>query len=197
MKYIIKESLAILVFVLIGMILIFAVVGIIYIVGGTSGPEIVTVIETEIVTDTIILPTKDYETIDLPEVCGSMKTYMDYRTITDRTSKQYYLQQLATTDADGFRRVNNYYLVAVGSYYSTQIGQELLIVLEDGKVLNAMVGDLKQDRHTDSSNRYVEGNGNIVEFIVDTDVLSKDSIRSGDVSRSGLSGRILRISEVK
>ena len=138
-----------------------------------------------------------YNTLELPtEATGEFKTYMDYRKITDKTSKQWNLQQLATTNEKGFRVFNGRYLVAVGSYYSKDVGKEMRITLEDGKKINVMIGDIKQDIHTDTNNQYVPVNGNIVEFIVDTDKLDPLTKKLGDVSNSGLEGSIIKIEEV-
>ena len=138
-----------------------------------------------------------YNTLELPtEATGEFKTYMDYRKITDKSSKQWALQQLATTNEKGFRVFNGKYLVAVGTYYSKDVGKEMRITLEDGKKINVMVGDIKQDIHTDKNNQYVPINGNIVEFIVDTDKLDPLTKKLGDVSNSGLEGKIIRIEEV-
>jgi len=139
----------------------------------------------------------NYELRELPkEATGEFKTYMDYRKITNKSSKQWALQQLAQTDENGFRVFNGKYLVAVGSYYATEVGKELRIALEDGTIFYAMVGDLKQDIHTDKNNQYVPANGNIVEFIVDTDKLDPLTKKLGDVSNSGLEGKIVMIEEV-
>ena len=138
-----------------------------------------------------------YNTLELPtEATGEFKTYMDYRKITNKSSKQWALQQLATTNEKGFRVFNGKYLVAIGTYYSKDVGKELRITLEDGTVFYAMVGDIKQDIHTDKNNQYVPVNGNIVEFIVDTDKLDPLTKKLGDVSNSGLEGKIVMIEEV-
>lgn len=138
-----------------------------------------------------------YNTLELPtEATGEFKTYMDYRKITDKTSKQWNLQQLATTNEKGFRVFNGRYLVAVGTYYATEVGKELRITLDNGFVFYAMVGDIKMDIHTDANNQYVPANGNIVEFIVDTDKLDPLTKKLGDVSNSGLEGKIVMIEEV-
>lgn len=128
---------------------------------------------------------------------GKFKSYMDYRTITNQSSKQWELQQQAETDEEGFRKYDGKYMVAVGSYYAKECGKELEITLDSGIVIEAIVSDLKQDRHTDESNMFVPKNGNIVEFIVDTKKLSKQSLKMGDVSYSGLPGSIISIKEVK
>lgn len=138
-----------------------------------------------------------YNILELPtEATGEFKTYMDYRKITDKSSKQWALQQLAETDENGFRVFNGKYLVAVGTYYSKDVGKEMRITLEDGKKINVIIGDIKQDIHTDKNNQYVPVNGNIVEFIVDTDKLDPLTKKLGDVSNSGLEGKIVMIEEV-
>ncbi len=138
-----------------------------------------------------------YNTLELPtEATGEFKTYMDYRKITDKTSKQWNLQQLATTNEKGFRVFNGRYLVAVGSYYANEVGKELKITLDNGFVFYAMVGDIKMDIHTDANNQYVPINGNIVEFIVDTDKLDPMTKKLGDVSNLGFEGKIVKIEEV-
>ena len=135
-----------------------------------------------------------YNELELPEEAdGKFKTYMDYRRITDKTSKQWKLQEQAWTEGRGFRKIGEHFLVAVGTFYADEVGKELLIEFEDGQQIKAIVGDIKQDRHTDSTNRYVPINGNIVEFIVDIEKLDPEVVRRGDVSWLGLNGRIKSI----
>ncbi len=136
--------------------------------------------------------------LDLPtEATGRFKTYMDYRTIINRNSKQWELQEQAWTEGRGFRKIGEHFLVAVGTFYAKEVGKELLIEFEDGEQIKAIVGDIKQDRHTDPTNRYVPINGNIVEFIVDTKKLDPEVVRRGDVSWLGLNGKIKSIWEVE
>lgn len=140
---------------------------------------------------------KNYVSRSLPsKATGRFKTYMDYRTITNKATKQWQLQQEATTDELGFRIHNDRYMVAVGSYYAKEAGIELRITLESGKTFVAVVGDLKKDRHTDARNQFVPSNGNIVEFIVDVDKIPLEARRLGDVSPLGLEGKIAKIEVV-
>ena len=139
-----------------------------------------------------------YNELDLPEEAdGRFKTYMDYRKITNKNSKQWKLQEQAWTEGRGFRKIGEHFLVAVGTFYADEVGKELLIEFEDGQQIKAIVGDIKQDKHTDSTNRYVPVNGNIVEFIVDVEKLDPEVIRRGDVSLLGLNGKITSIWEVE
>lgn len=135
-----------------------------------------------------------YILMGLPEDAdGSFKTYMDYKKITNKSSRQWHLQQLAYTDSEGFRKFNDSYLIAVGTYYADEIGKEFRVTLDSGIVFHAMVGDIKQDIHTDANNQYVTTNGNIVEFIVDVDKLDELTKKLGNVSNSGLEGSIIKI----
>lgn len=143
------------------------------------------------------LTDKRYESLPLPsQATGSFKTYMDYRAITNKTSKQWNLQQLAKTNEEGFRVFNGAYLVALGSAYASEIGDTFKITTSEGISFLAMAGDFKKDIHTDETNRYMKENGNIVEFIVDTEVLSKEAIKAGDVSVAGFNGAITKIEKI-
>lgn len=113
---------------------------------------------------------------------NTIKSYMDYRRITLKSSKQYRLQEsLAYTDENGLRMVNGRYCIAVGSYYTTTIGQYIDVELENGQVIRAILADCKADRHTDSTNR-INPNGSVIEFVVDTPHLESMAKRMGDIS---------------
>lgn len=151
-------------------------------------------LEQKIVTMPVYPDTADIWMPDMPT--GEFKTYMDYRTITRRDSAQYQLQQLAWTDADGFRRYEQYYLIALGTGFGSTIGQTYEITLSGGRVFLGMLGDVKADEHTDKSNRFIEMNGNIVEFIIDRKKMDADVLTGGDVSPLGFEGAIIRVLEV-
>ena len=139
------------------------------------------------------------ETVEmtLPEAtAGEFKSYMSYTSITNTESQQYKMQEEAWTNEDGFRVYNDKYMVAMGTYYAQECGEEFIITLEDGKEIEVVIGDIKQDAHTDYNNQYVEHNGNIVEFIVDMSVLDDTSKKMGDVSYSGLEGAIVKIEKI-
>ena len=130
----------------------------------------------------------------------SFKSYMDWGCITNTGSDQYKLQQKCVTDDNGLRRFGDDYVIALGSYYSTHIGDKFLITLSNGESFTAVVGDLKADRHTDSMHRYTpmsDGGKNIVEFIVDTDELDSKARRMGDISYiNGFSGNVEKVEKL-
>ena len=113
---------------------------------------------------------------------NTIKSYMDYRCITLTNSEQYKLQNsVAYTGDYGIRMVNGRYCVAVGSYYTTTIGQYIDIELANGKVIKGILADCKDDKHTDSTNR-INPNGSVVEFVVDTKALDSMAKKMGDIS---------------
>ena len=113
---------------------------------------------------------------------NTIKSYMDYRFISAKSSDQYRLQKsLGYTGNYGIRMVGERYCVAVGSYYTTTIGQYIDIELENGNVIQGILADCKDDAHTDETNR-INPNGSVVEFVVDTDVLDHTAKIMGDIS---------------
>lgn len=146
------------------------------------------------------------ETLDVPTCNTEFKTYMDYRCITDKTSAQYELQQFAWTDEDGFRRIGDDYIVAMGTYYAENVGDRFKITLDTDNEITVIIGDIKQDVHTDYFNQYtpiydengIFFSGNVLEFIVDIDVLPKKPRRLGTVSYfDNLKGNIKSIERIE
>lgn len=137
------------------------------------------------------------KTLPLPDVDTDFKTYMDYRTITDKASLQYELQQQAYTDSLGIRRIGNDVCVALGTGYAEGCGERFEITLDSGNTFTAVVGDIKADCHTDSTNRYVElweGSGDMVEFIVETEKLDKSVRLMGSIGEyEKYSGNVISI----
>ena len=84
--------------------------------------------------------TVEYVKLDVPShINTSFKTYMDYRTITNKNSDQYkWINTWGWHDWDGFMRANgeadlgitdNYYMIALGSFYGTKIGTKYRITI--------------------------------------------------------------------
>lgn len=123
--------------------------------------------------------------IKLPELEGynGKKTYEPYTTITSVNSWQYKLQQKAYTNEDGFRMINGRYMIATGSGVSHDIGRYIDIVLENGTVIPCVIGDAKDDAHTDQEFHIMTKKSHCVsEFLVDTSVMNPDLQLSGNMS---------------
>lgn len=109
------------------------------------------------------------------------KTYERYGKITAYTAGD--LQDIATTDENGFRKLDDRYMVAIGSAFNTEIGQYFDLVLENGTVIPCIMGDLKADVHTDATHTFTSASKCATEFIVDTKMIPKDIKQAGDVSK--------------
>ena len=80
--------------------------------------------------------------------------------------------------------VEGRYCIALGSYFTTTIGQYIDIVLANGTVIPCILGDQKADAHTDSLHVAHRTDGSVVEFIVDKKVLPNTPKRMGNISYS-------------
>lgn len=136
----------------------------------------------------------------------SFKTYMDWRTITNRASNQYKLiNTYGWHDEQGFMRVrserdlgitDDYYMIALGSYYGTEIGTKYRITTTEGRVFYGILSDCKDDRHTNSTHQYAR-NKDVVEFLVDTRYLNSAVMRMGSANiYSPLRGAIAKIERI-
>ena len=125
----------------------------------------------------------------VPDLPTDMKHYTDYRTYNIKGTAQYDLQQLATTDELGFRRYNNDYIVAMGSFYTSEVGDRFYIHQTNDVSYTVITGDQKADIHTDPTNMYApcinyndEECANVLEFIIDERVMENNCLNYGSVS---------------
>lgn len=129
------------------------------------------------------------EDVPLPDMPTDMKQYTDYRIYGIEGTPHNRLRNSSYTDIDGMRRFGSDYIVAIGSFYSTDIGDRFEVELDSGNVFTVIVGDGKADVDTDINNMYApctnyngEMCANVLEFIVDTDTLPEKVISYGSVS---------------
>lgn len=111
-----------------------------------------------------------YSNVIVPYPHSDFKTWEDYRCITDINSEQYQLQTYAYTGEYGIRKINDYYLVAMGSAYAHYIGEKIELKFSTGETIKVIIGDFKQDQHTDKYNSAGVDNNDIIEFIVDQSI---------------------------
>lgn len=124
----------------------------------------------------------DSDLYDLPSYSG-YKSWMDYQMITSSGSPQKLLQdEYAYTGSYGIRQINGRYCVAIGSYFTTEIGQYFDLILENGTVIPCILADQKADEDTDDDGIFTLYNGCATEFIIDFDYLNYAAKRDGDIS---------------
>lgn len=133
----------------------------------------------EVIKDEDIIGCKQYA---VPPTTG-FKSYMGFMTITSKNSDQYKLQSKAETDYNGIRTVDGRYLIALGTHFGGKIGQYVDLKLDDGTVINCILGDVKADKDTDINNIVTTHNGCCSEFIVDPKVIPDNVKITGNVSR--------------
>lgn len=146
------------------------------------------------------LPVDEAEGIvcQLPAIKTNVKFFTDYHIYNLWYTPHFRLQQEAWTDEQGLRRFNEDYIVALGSYYSTSIGDRFKVTLNSGKVFTVIFGDGTWDKDCDRLCMYTpckdyDGNeaANLLEFIVDKDVLDSDVYEYGSIEKlSGFEGNI-------
>lgn len=125
-------------------------------------------------------------TYNIPNYSGN-KTWMSYKAVTARRSPQYrLLQNYSYTGKYGIRVVDGIdqqrYCVALGSKFTSRIGQYFDLILANGTVIPCVLGDQKADNHTDSSNTFTIASDCCSEFIIDRDELHRLAKRDGDMS---------------
>ena len=123
----------------------------------------------------------NYRDYTVPITSG-FKSYMPYTAITNKASKQFKLQQMASDDTYGIRTVNNRYCVAIGTAFNAQVGTYFDMILANETVISCIVSDIKADKHTDKNNMITVSNGCLTEFIINSSALDRNAKRMGDIS---------------
>ena len=141
------------------------------------------------------------EKCDVPDIPTHVKFCTDYRAYNLWYTPHYRLQQGAWTDEYGLRRYNDDYLVALGSYYSTDIGDRFEVTLDTGKIFTVMMADGKWDIDCDENNMYTpcvdyngEEAGNLLEFIIDKYSVSNEMYDYGSLDYyDGFKGSVVKM----
>lgn len=120
----------------------------------------------------------EYSLPDNPDYHG-FKSYEPYDLITAE-SIQLDLQREAVTDVNGFRLIDNRYLIAVGTFCNASCGTYIDLILENGILIPCIVGDIKSDAHTDETHTYTINTMCASEFIIDENI--SPAAWYGDVS---------------
>lgn len=147
-----------------------------------------------------------YISREVPKIDSSFKTYMGEHTMAKYAPQHQFLDRWGYVDSNGFYRCSaeedwgvkdDYYLVAMGSYYSTTLGDKFRITTDTGNVFYVALTEFKANIHTDSKNQYSVDNKDIIEFVVDTSKLMRDVKYHGSANvYPPLSGKIAKIEEM-
>ena len=153
---------------------------------------------TETVTTTkkaVIIDNNYTQNMEVPNVKRDFKSWTNFRQCVNRDSGQWRIltSEDTWTDNNGFRRKNNDYMVAMGSYYTHKLGDRFRIITEDNNDFTVTICDYKSDKHTDEKHQYSVRSGCIVEFYVDNNLIESVK-RSGNCSSlPELSGKVTKI----
>ena len=110
------------------------------------------------------------------------KSYMPYTAITNKSSEQWKLQQSATTDENGIRCLNGKPMVAVGTGWGVSVGDNAVITCDNGNSFEVVIGDIKDNNHTNTENKTTSANNCRCEFIVDSRQLNPTVKTMGNVA---------------
>lgn len=164
----------------------------------TTRPETTEKKEIQITQEESTVSSASKGTYTIPDNGGKFKSYTNYRLLSKSSPQWNKIQchKNAYTDENGLRKVGDYYCVAMGSYYSTTLGDTFEVTTEGG-TFRVVLCDFKANQHTDSTNRYTAHNGCVIEFYVDMDSLDSAARRMGDISYadSKFSGKITSITK--
>lgn len=101
-----------------------------------------------------------------PCATSNVKSYMDYRAITNTQSKQYQYIQKHITIKEGLLYEGEYIGVALGSWWGN-IGAKWVIELDTGIQLKVVKLDEKADRHVINGCQHKKDTS-VIEFVVDS-----------------------------
>ena len=138
----------------------------------------------------------DLSHLQKKKIDTSFKCYMDGKYVTDISSRQYgYVHNPRTIIGNyGIYNLNNKYLVALSPRYG-KIGDTVKITLDTGVQLNVIISDFKKHNETKlgwGMHKISKNQNCLLEFIVDSNKVSKKILKTGDFSRI-YPGQIIKI----
>jgi hypothetical protein len=141
------------------------------------------------------------ETNEMPIYSSSsVKRYMDRKTVTDTSTKNYKICRNASVNDDGTLSYDGRTVIAIGQKYGKP-GTKLDITLQNDEgnthTVKTIVGDSKQYQHTQNNAGWVAADGSLLEIVVDTNTINDLSRKMGDMNYTpALNGTIVKIIKV-
>lgn len=111
---------------------------------------------------------------------SATRTHMSYTAVTARNTMQYKTLNSANSWSSkytGLRMNGERYCVAVGLKYG-KAGDKIDLIMEDGSLVKAIIGDIKARNDTDETNMFQKDDGSIVELITDGTAYDADRVPS-------------------
>lgn len=150
--------------------------------------------------------TVTYTNMGVPNINSSFKTWMDYRLCAWGSAQRNFSEKWGWVDSEGFVRCDgesdlgieqDYYLVALGSYYGRTIGTKYKFTTNTGRVFYGVLAEFKADCDTNYTHQYCPGNKDIVEFLIKDDALNYYVKREGSANvYMPLNGSIAKIEKI-
>ncbi len=136
------------------------------------------------------------------KVCSnsSVKSYMEYSKITNKSSKQWkYINTSGKIKIEnGYLMEGEYIGVALGSYFG-EIGTKYIFTLDTGKQIKVVKVEEKSDNDT-INGCYQKYDKSVIEFVIDTHAFSKNSngyVHNGNFNNlEQFKGNIVKIEKV-
>ena len=140
-----------------------------------------------------------YSVPDGEGICNSStKTWMCYKKVTNKRSKQYSLlnsDECYTDPVTGLRMIGDRICIAMGTGYvgeENPIGTKVNLVMASCYVVKCIIGDIKANAHTDETRRYQKFDGSVAEMIIDSSIFT-----GTHQYPSTLKGKIIRVDIVE
>ena len=97
-------------------------------------------------------------------------TYEPVRLITCKSAPSYKVthdEGVYVDSSTGVLMNDGKYLIAIGTGYGFDCGEAVTLYMDDGQMVDCIVGDFKADCDTDASNKFHNQDGSVVELIID------------------------------
>ena len=135
-----------------------------------------------------------YVSLSIPNGDCSSFMFMDYRALTDISSKQWELQQYAYDGNYGIRMVDGCYCVATSSMYG-DVGDKIRVTTDRGNSYWCIIADIKgYDSVGGWYHVNSQGTINLIEFVVDSNYIPNECWQMGDMGViDNIGGNVIKI----
>lgn len=150
-----------------------------------------------------------FTAMSVPNINSSFKTWMGYQVwekYSPNSAQYKFFKKWGWIDSQGFVRCSaerdlgiedDYYMVALGSYYGTSLGTKYRITLDTGNVFYAILGEFKANIHTNATHQYSPKNNDVVEFVIDEITLNRTVMSAGSANvYMPLNGKVAKIERI-